>query len=269
MGQGLALALSRAGAEVALLARRRHPVAEPLVLDEGSWPAVTRGASLVLVATPDAAISETAATLAGQNAIGPEQVVLHLSGLLDWRALESLAPTGAGLGSFHPLQTISDPAAAPALFLGAYAAVEGDSRAMDAGDAMAGMLGMHPVRVAGAGKPAYHAGAVFASNFVVALAAVAERLARAAGVPGTEAGRLYLPLLKGAVANLDEGPVAALTGPIARGDVATVGAHLAALGPDDRRLYRCLGLVTVTLAERAGLSGPSAAAIRDLLAGGD
>jgi predicted short-subunit dehydrogenase-like oxidoreductase (DUF2520 family) len=269
MGQGLALALGRAGAEVALLARSRRPVAEPLVLHEGPWPAATRAASLVLVATPDAAIAETAAVLTQQDAIGPGQVVLHLSGLLDRRALESLAPTGAGLGSFHPLQTVSDPTTAPALFLGAYAAVEGDVRAMEEAEAMARSLGMHPVRVAGDAKAAYHAGAVFASNFVVALAGVAERLARAAGVPDPEAARLYLPLLKGAAANLDKGPVAALTGPIARGDVATVEAHLEALGPEDRRLYRCLGLATLAIAERAGLSGSSAASIRELLAGDD
>ncbi|MGH7498515.1 MAG: Rossmann-like and DUF2520 domain-containing protein, partial [Gemmatimonadales bacterium] len=217
MGQGLALALGRTGAEVALLTRSSQP-----------WGQVTRGVSLVLIATPDSAIGETAAALAAQDAIGAEQVVLHLSGLLDRNALASLAPTGAGLGSFHPLQTISDPSTAPARLLGAYAGIEGDPRAVSEAESLAASLGMRPVRLTPELKPAYHAGAVFASNYVVALAGVAERLARSAGVPEADALRLYLPLLRSAAANLDAGPVAALTGPIARGDADTVVAHLAA-----------------------------------------
>jgi predicted short-subunit dehydrogenase-like oxidoreductase (DUF2520 family) len=192
-------------------------------------------------------------------------VVLHLSGLLDRTALESLAPTGAGLGSFHPLQTVADPLTAYARLLGSYAGIEGDARAEREGEALATSLGMHPVRLTREAKPAYHAGAVFASNFVVALAGVAERLARSAGVPPDEAPRLDLPLLRGAVANLDAGPAGALTGPILRGDVDTIAAHLAALGPNDGELYRQLGLATLPLAEQAGLSPEAASRVRELL----
>lgn len=266
MGQGLALALDRAAADVALLARGPRALVEPLVLHEGPWAAVTRVADLVLIATPDDTIAHVAATLAAQDAIGVEQVVLHLSGLLDRTALESLVPTGAGLGSFHPLQTVADPLTAHVRLLGSYAGIEGDARAEREGEALATSLGMYPVRLTPESKPAYHAGAVFASNFVVALAGVAERLARAAGVPADEAPRLYLPLLRGAVANLDAGPAAALTGPILRGDLDTITAHLAALGPNDGELYRRLGLATLPLAEQAGLSPEVAARVRELLA---
>ena len=69
---------------------------------------------------------------------------------------------------------------------------------------------------------------------------------------------MFLPLLRGAVANLELGPAAALTGPVRRGDVRTIRAHLAALGPDDRELYRWLGLAALQLAREAGLN-PSAA----------
>ncbi len=265
MGQGLAIALGRAGVEITLLARGPRPVAEPLVLFQGTWAEAVRKADVILIATPDDAIPSAGATLAGQNAVAPSHVVLHLSGLLDRRALGALASAGAGLGSFHPLQTIADPVTAPARLLGAYAGIEGDSRALAEGEWLALMLGMHPIRLAAEAKPAYHAAAVFAANFLVALAAVAERLARDAGVPSEDAARLYLPLLRGAASNLDTGAAAALTGPIVRGDLETIRAHLAALQAEDRELYRRLALATLPVARQAGLSGEVAARVSEVL----
>ena len=114
-------------------------------------------------------------------------------------------------------------------------------------------------------KPAYHAGAVITSNYVVVLAALAEQLAREAGVPPADAVRLYLPLMQGTVANLSLGPAAALTGPIRRGDVATVRRHLAVLDPGQRLVYRTLGLAAVPLAREAGLAEAAAAAVEAAL----
>lgn len=269
MGQGLGIALGAAGVELVLLARRPRAVTEPLVLFEGAWADGTRGAAIVVIATPDDAISSAAAQLAQDRAIASSHVVLHLSGLLDRRALGALASTGAGLGSFHPLQTVADPRAARTRLIGAYAGIEGDPRAVAEGEWLALLLGMHPVRLTPEAKPAYHAGAVFAANFLVTLAGVAERLAREAGVPGEDAPRIYLPLLQGAASNLDAGAAAALTGPIVRGDVETIRAHLAALGAADRELYRRLGLAALPLAREAGLSREAAARVGEALAGED
>jgi len=219
----------------------------------------------VLIATPDDAIGGVAAELAREAIIGEHQVVLHLSGLLDRLALHALVDTGAGLGSFHPLQSIADPGTARDRLAGAFAALEGDDRALEAGGGIAALLGMHAVRLAPGGKPGYHAGAVIASNYAVVLAAVAERLALAAGVPASEAGRLYLPLMRGTVANLSLGPAGALTGPIRRGDEATVRRHLAALKGRDRDLYQALGLEALRLAREAGLSEASATAVERAL----
>jgi predicted short-subunit dehydrogenase-like oxidoreductase (DUF2520 family) len=252
MGRGLAVALEGGGHTVRVLGRDRPSDA-------------IQGAQLVLLAVPDDAIEAAAAELARERAIGAEQVVLHLSGLLDRTALEPLTSTGAGLGSFHPLQTVADPATAPELLRGAYAGLEGDERALAAGERLAAWLGMRPVRLAPGAKPAYHAGAVIASNYAVALAAVAERLARRSGVSAADARSLYLPLMRGALANLTLGPAVALTGPIRRGDEATVRQHLAALPAAERRLYRELGLVTLELAREAGLPEPQAAAIERAL----
>jgi predicted short-subunit dehydrogenase-like oxidoreductase (DUF2520 family) len=252
MGRGLAEALRETGVEVALLGRMRRPED-------------TLGAAVVLIATPDDAIGGVAAELARDRAVDELQVVLHLSGLLDRLALHALAFTGAGLGSFHPLQSIADPATARARLRGAFAGLEGDDRALEAGERLAAALGMRAVRLGPGAKPAYHAGAVIASNYTVVLAAVAEGLARQAGVAPAQAAALYLPLMQGTVANLALGPASALTGPVRRGDVATVRRHLAALGPDDRALYRALGLVALRLARQAGLSEDRAAAMERAL----
>jgi predicted short-subunit dehydrogenase-like oxidoreductase (DUF2520 family) len=68
------------------------------------------------------------------------------------------------------------------------------------------------------------------------------------------ARRLYLPLIRGAAANLEIGPAAALTGPVRRGDAETVAAHLKALPPEARKLYLLLAREALQLAREAGLS---------------
>ena len=259
MGQGLALALGEAGYEVALVARTSHPVSPPLRLHRGPRSEALRDASVAVLAVPDEAIATLAGELAAAGEIAAGHVVLHLSGLRDRTALSPLDATGAALGSLHPLQTVSDPATAATRFKGAFAGVEGDLRALAAAESLARSLGMAPVRIPAGAKPAYHAGAAFAANYTTALVGVAERLAVAAGIAPDVARRLYLPLIRGAVANLDSGPAAALTGPVRRGDVETVRAHLAALGPEDRRLYLLLAREALRLAREAGLS-PEAAA---------
>jgi predicted short-subunit dehydrogenase-like oxidoreductase (DUF2520 family) len=254
MGQGLGLALHGRGYGVSLLARTRHPVIAPLVVHQGKRADAIVQSELVLLAVPDDAVGPVATELASEGGVGPSHVVLHLSGLLDRSALAPLDSSQAGLGSFHPLQTIADPANAPDRFAGAYAGLEGDDRALAAGERLASALRMQTVRIAAESKPAYHAGAVAAANYTVALAGLAERLARSAGIPAPAAAKIFLPLLRGAVANLDLGPAAALTGPVRRGDLRTISAHLAALGPDDRELYRWLGLAALRLAREAGMS---------------
>ncbi len=252
MGRGLANTLGQAGVEVTLLGRSRRA-------------GDIRPGGLILIATPDAAIGGVAAELARDGAVDATQVVLHLSGLLDRLVLHALVDTGAGLGSFHPLQTIADPATARERFSGAFAGLEGDERALEAGERLAETLGMRSVRLTPGAKAAYHAGAVIASNYVVVLAALAEALVRRAGVPAAEAAQMYLPLMRGSVANLAMGPAKALTGPVSRGDEATVRRHLAVLAGRERELYRALGLEALQLARTAGLAdGPAAAVERAL-----
>ena len=256
MGRGLALALGEAGERVELWSRR----------EAGSPAEVLEGARTIILAVPDDAIGLVAGSI--RPMVGADQVVLHLSGLHDRSALLPLETTGAALGSFHPLQTIPDPTTAAARWRGAYAALEGDERAQAEGARLAALLGLHPIHLPSGAKPLYHAAAVAASNYVVVLAALAARLAEQAGVPAADASRLYLPMLQGAAENLQRAsPVDALTGPIRRGDVATIRAHLSQLAPADRAWYVALGLEALALARTAGLEAERGNAVERELRG--
>ncbi len=247
-GLSLGLALARAGHVVRVHGRRAKSVPAPLTLTTGAFPAWLWEMDILILAVPDDAIAELASALAGAGRVRANQVVLHLSGALGRDALRALAESGAALGSLHPLQTLSDPATAPERLKGAVATVEGDGRAVDVATALARAVGMIPVPLSADQKPRYHAAAVFASNFVVALAAVARRLFVAAGVPDDAAQKALAALMAGALDNVRvAGPEAALTGPVARGDVETIRRHLEALKGRDAELYRALSRAALEL----------------------
>ncbi len=257
MGRGLGLALTQQQVTVRLYSRSQGLLLAPLA-QAGSGAAALEeavaAAKTILLAVPDDAIGGQAVALERTGRITGEHVVLHLSGLLTRSALAALEQTGAALGSFHPLQTIAEPAAAPDLLRGAVAGIEGDGRALAAGRELAERLGMRAVELPAGGKAAYHAGASIVANYTVTLAGLAQRLAEQAGVPAVEARRMYLPLLEGALENLRTlGPVHGLTGPVRRGDVATLRAHLRVLDPPSAELYCRLGLAALELAREAGL----------------
>ncbi len=270
-GVGLALALARAGYLVRLYGRRKRAIPDPLELTVGAAdaappPAWLAQAGVVILAVRDDAIRPLAQTLA-RGGVRPEHVVLHLSGAQGQEALAPLVPSRAALGSLHPLQTISDPERAPERLKGAWAAVEGMPRALDAAERIARALGMRPFRLTGKAKAIYHAGAVFASNYFVVVEAVAQRLLRHAGLSDAEAWQALRPLVEGTLENLlHQQPTDALTGPVVRGDDATIRRHLESLTKDDALLYRALGRVALELAEKRGMAEATAARVADALA---
>jgi len=270
-GVGLALALTRAGYLVRLYGRRKRAIPDPLELTVGAAdaappPAWLAQAGVVILAVRDDAIRPLAEALA-RGGVRPEHVVLHLSGAQGQEALAPLVPSRAALGSLHPLQTISDPERAPERLKGAWAAVEGMPRALDAAERIARALGMRPFRLTGKAKAIYHAGAVFASNYFVVVEAVAQRLLRHAGLSDAEAWQALRPLVEGTLENLlHQQPTDALTGPVVRGDDATIRRHLESLTKDDALLYRALGRVALELAEKRGMAEATAARVADALA---
>ncbi len=244
-GVGLALALAQAGYSV-----RLHGT---LTIGDGVTPPPWIGeVDVVILTVKDDAITPLATSLAKARAIGERHVVLHLSGVQGQEALGPLVTSRAALGSLHPLQTIVEPERTPGRLKGAWAAVEGMPRAIESGEQIARDLGMRPFRIATKSKAIYHAGAVFASNYLVVVEAIAQRLLRHAGLSDADAWAALRPLVEGTFDNLSRHePREALTGPVVRGDTATITRHLESLAVDDAKLYRALGRAALDAAKVA------------------
>jgi len=268
-GVGLALALAQAGYSVCLHGRNKKSVPAPLTLTfgDGGKPPWIDDVDVVILTVRDDAITPLATSLAEARVVRERHVVLHLSGVQGQEALGPLVVSRAALGSFHPLQTIVEPELTPARLRGAWAAVEGMSRAVEAGERIAKDLGMHPFRIATKSKAIYHAGAVFASNYLVVVEAVAQRLLRHAGLSDADAWAALRPLVEGTFENLSRHePRKALTGPVVRSDTATIVRHLQSLALDDAKLYRALGRAALELAQKQGMDEATAAKVADALA---
>ncbi len=269
MGQGVATILAARGVPVRLATRNLKRRGLPAPFFSVDDPEGYRGARLILIATPDDVIWQTASRLGEMGVVTPATAVLHLSGAFDRSILKPLALAGAALGSFHPLQSLAVPSRAPELLPGAYVAIEGDARALRAGRSLARLLQMIPVRIPNGAKPAHHAAATMVAGYVTALYYAAIQVAIDAGIDARAAIKMYLPLLRGTVATLELlPPTHALTGAIRRGDAKTVAANLKTLKRADRELFRVLGLRALELARKAGLDATRAAAIERLLAPG-
>jgi len=187
---------------------------------------------LVLLCVPDAAIAEVAASLE------PGPWVAHVSGATP---LAALAPHARRF-SVHPLQTFTL-GRGPEQLDGAWAAVTAENEeALAVGRELAETLGLRPFELADSERTLYHAGAVFASNYIVTLQRAASLLFESAGAPPAA----LEPLMRRTIENGFE-----LTGPISRGDWTTVDAHRAAIHEhraelDD--LYETLAGATLELA---------------------
>jgi predicted short-subunit dehydrogenase-like oxidoreductase (DUF2520 family) len=269
-GVGLALALAQAGYSVRLHGRNKKkiPPSITLTVGDGAKPPPWIGdVALVILTVRDDAITPLARSLANAHVITERHVVLHLSGAQGQEALGPLVTTRAALGSLHPLQTIVEPELAPARLTGAWAAVEGMPRAVAAGEQIAQDLGMRPFRIATKSKAIYHAGAVFASNYLVVVEAIAQRLLRHAGLSDADAWAALRPLVEGTFENLSRHePREALTGPVVRGDTATIVRHLESLAVDDAKLYRALGRAALELAQKQGMDDEAAEKVAEALA---
>jgi predicted short-subunit dehydrogenase-like oxidoreductase (DUF2520 family) len=202
-------------------------------------------ADAALLCVPDSEIEAAAEALV--PAIGPVRFVGHTSGATTLAALERVAEAGAGVFSLHPLQTIPDSATD---FTGCPCAIVGSGAdALALARNLAERLAMVPFEVDDADRATYHAAAAIASNFLVALE---ESAAQLLGGITPDARELLAPLVLRTAANWSERGADALTGPIARGDSATVERHLEALrerAPELIPLYAALAERTRKIAE--------------------
>ncbi len=265
VGTALGVALTRAGWPVHAVASRDLGRRERFrALVDGSrayaeGQALVEEVELIIIAVPDDAIASLAAGLRMYGG----QAMVHTSGALDADVLAPAMAAGTQIGAFHPLVAFADTERAVASLHGATVAIEGDDQLAALLAEMAEAIGAHPVRLASGSKAAYHAAAVLAAGgFVALLDAIAE-LGRVAGLDEAGALAIYGPLIEGTLGNARAlGVRAALTGPIARGDIGTLGAHLAALeahAPDVLALYRAVAEREVDLAVARGSLAPERA----------
>jgi predicted short-subunit dehydrogenase-like oxidoreductase (DUF2520 family) len=252
-GLSLTLAAGAAGHDIAAVVGRDQAGAEAGVALVGGAALTTADdlppSDLLLIATRDEAIAAVAAQIA-QHASSVAAAV-HVSGLTPVSALDPLAAAGLRVGSFHPLQTLPTPEAGAARLGGAWIAVTAVEPLRSELHGFAVSLGAAPFDLEDARKPLYHAAASAAANFPLAALAMASDLFDGAGVPFAAAR----PLVEAAVSNAFEiGPRPALTGPVARGDVATVATQLDAIHAADPSWLPAFVVVVRELARLTGRS---------------
>jgi predicted short-subunit dehydrogenase-like oxidoreductase (DUF2520 family) len=225
-------------------------------------------ADVIVIGVPDALVEPTATAIAGSLRKGA--AVVHLSGALGLDALAEAESAGAMPVALHLLQTFPSVGAALDRVPGSSAAVTARTEEGFAlGERLAVDAGARPFRLADEDRPLYHAGAVLASNAVVALVGLAEQAFAAAGI--TDPVERFLPLVRASVENAGElGPADALTGPVVRGDAVTVERNLRALAervPDAVAPYVALSRAAADLAVRSGrLDAGHRAALEEVLA---
>jgi predicted short-subunit dehydrogenase-like oxidoreductase (DUF2520 family) len=228
---------------------------------------------VVIISVRDERVPEVAARLVKEKHVHPEQVLLHTSGAYAARnILEVARPHVRAVGTLHPLVSFADARVAVEGFKHVAFGIEGDEAAKAIAKRIVRALGARAVFLEAENLPLYHAGAVMASNYVVALADTAQRLLVKAGVPPEQALPALIPLLSSVVQNLEHlGLPGALTGPVERGDVLSVEQHLRVLearAPEVVELYKLVGRDVLRLAtEKTTLTPEVVARLTTLFTG--
>ena len=249
VGRALGRRLRELGWKVGAVVTRSESSARSAVrfIGEGTPQAVLSrrilASSVILIATPDAAIEQVAEELArigGEE--WPGHVVLHTSGALDAGVLRAVRECGAATGSMHPLQTFSGVAVPP--LEGKVFAIEGDAMAVRTARKIARALGGAATQIDPRKKPLYHVAGALAAGHALVVVEAAVQLMMSLGVKRGEAVRALLPMTKQVLQNYERlGPRAAWTGPLARGDYEVVAKHLNVLqeySPEYKEAYEAL-----------------------------
>jgi predicted short-subunit dehydrogenase-like oxidoreductase (DUF2520 family) len=213
---------------------------------------------VIFITTEDPGIATVAKSIA--SIVGTHQTVFHTSGSLSSEVLAPLADSGANIGSFHPLTSVSDPILGATQFKSTYFCVEGDDHAVRIGKRIVKALGGKSFTIETESKPLYHAAAVTAAGHVTTLFDTAVEIMELAGIEREKGSKILDPLIESAVENLNrQTPEKALTGTFARLDIEAFERHLSVLrktaSADILRVYLDLGARSLDIVERR--DGPS------------
>ncbi len=273
MGLGLGYALWQTDAVASLAYFGRRPEAPTHPLFTQSVAAYSFGLegvhlspTIVILSVPDDALAGVAELVAAQGPAPERCAAFHLSGALSTEVLAPLHARGYAVGSLHPLQTVANAITGADRLPGSYFSVAGEPGAVAAARRLLGALGSPAITVPERARPVYHAAAVMASGYLATLLAAAGRLMVQAGVPEDEALPALLPLARGTLSALEESELGrAITGPLVRGDVETIGLHMRSLEPRERALYAALGMELASLIEGTDFDDDSLSEIRTLM----
>jgi predicted short-subunit dehydrogenase-like oxidoreductase (DUF2520 family) len=246
VGGALALGLSAAKWPVTVLPRSQDSVRRAAqhglrLADHDDL----RSALLCVLAVPDSQVQNAAELVVEE--LGPQTALVHLSGALTLDAFgPSIVSSRRSLGSFHPLAAVSDPSDPLAGHTAAVASTSAST--LEHLQRMAAALKMETIEIPETGRAAYHAGAVLAAGLLVSLADAAVSSLQHAGLAREASLTALLPLMESALRGLKKrGFSKGLTGPVVRGDVTVVQAHLNALPAELGSVYRLLSRRTLAL----------------------
>lgn len=272
LAQALGRVLAEAGMPVAAIAGRQAAASSSAAsfigadVEAVAMTDLPSRAGRIIIAVSDGAIATVAGELARSMRSG---AALHTSGAHGPELLSPLAAVGVSCGVLHPLQTVPSADRGVQVLPGATFGIGGDGGAIAWAAEIVAALRGKALRIAPDGFPSYHAGAVMASNAVVAALDAAVALMGAAGVDRRAALDAVGPLCLASARNTIElGPEAALTGPIRRGDAATIAAHAGALRIAPKyvaELYRASARALLDISRRRGLTDASVGAIEEAL----
>ena len=275
VGVTLALMAKRRGYSVVLGARDSEKASRLIEsFDEEltvvSMTQCAKESDFVILSVSDNAILAVCTLLSENRCLGTGKVLVHCSGALDKKVLEPASKCGCHVGSMHPLQTFPSVEAALKRLAGTHWFYEGDQEILSAMVSLIEHLEGVPVKIETGAKMMYHAGAVFACNYLSSLMDMALASGEAAGLPRATYFRALRPLIDATLTNIEsQGAAKALTGPLARGDANTIESHLEAFRESAPALlpaYRELGLWTVSLAlEKGAIDAKTARTLRNVL----
>ncbi len=232
VGATLAAALRAAGHAIVAAAgesdasRRRIDALLPGV-DGGKPTDVARACDLLLLTVPDDMLSNVVTMLVASGAIREGQVVVHTSGRHGLAVLEPAREIGARTIAMHPAMTFTGTAVDLPRLAGCVFGVTAADADRALTESLVADLGGRAMWVPEERRTLYHAGLAHGANHLVTLVTEAMEILSAAGADDPAA--TLRPLLTAALDNALEHGDAALTGPIVRGDVETVRAHVADL----------------------------------------
>lgn len=273
VASSLARVLRERGAPLHFISGRdlEHARAAAAFAGEGvealPFEAIAGASQRVIIAVSDDAITPVAEQLA--RAGFTQGIVLHTCGSFGPEALVPLVEAGVSTGALYPLQTFPTPEQGARSLPGAYFAISGDPAATAWARELVALIPGNVIAVKSGASALFHAAAVMACNYQMTLLDAALEAMECAGASREEALAALSPIARATLENaLTMGPQAALTGPIARGDAATVRRNLDALRAASRPsqdLYRAAGLRTIPIAVRRGLPATAAHAIQNEL----